>query len=131
MSQIKKQPINLYNIRRKNSMQPIDWRYYTGFYPEKEVAATALHMDTDLSMEEAREVIDEIYNRVERGEVEIQERSTRYFGDCNSDVEFKEDMKNVGKGVGCGGLVVIYIFLSAIFSLAGVTSGRKRRRRRW
>ena len=102
-------------------------------------------MDTDLSMEEAREVIDEIYGRVERGEVKPRKQNAQYsgtrrtnsysnYGYSNSydaDAELKEDIKKVGKGLGCGFLVVVYTFLSVIFALAGVSAGTKRRRRRW
>lgn len=61
--------INLYNIRYRNSMQPIDWAYYTKFYPEKVKAIKELRMDTGISLKDGKDVIEEIFARLERGEV--------------------------------------------------------------
>ena len=67
---MEKQKINLCNIRYKNSMQPIDWAYYTKFYPEKAKAIRELRIDTGVSLSEGKDVIEEIFARFERGEVQ-------------------------------------------------------------
>ena len=56
--------INLYNIRYKNSMKPIDWSYYTKFFPDRDRAVQALCMDTDLKKSEANDVVTEIFGRL-------------------------------------------------------------------
>ena len=64
--------IDLYSIYYKNSMKPIDWKYYTKFYPEKAKAIQALRLDTGLSLTDAKAVMDEIFSRLEKGQVEKQ-----------------------------------------------------------
>lgn len=139
-----KSPVNLYNIRYKNSMKPIDWVYYTKFYPEKTEAIQALHLDTGLGLADAKEVVDEIFSRLERGEAEQRKANAEYSSKRynstynnhqyseinNSNEELKNDLKKVGMGIGCGCFSIIYIFFGVIFRLAGVSSGKKRRRRR-
>ena len=54
-----------------------------------------------------------------------------YTQKSESDTGIQDDMKKVGKGIGCGCLVVVYMFLKVIFNLAGISCGRKKRRKRW
>ena len=118
--------INLYNIRYKNSMQPIDWTYYTKFYPEKAKAIQALRIDTGLSLKEGKDVIDEIFERLERGEVQ-QRPANAEAPYKEPDVSYGDGLKNVGKGAGCCLFSIFYIIIGVIFSLAGINIGKKRR----
>lgn len=117
--------MNLSNIYYKDSMQPIDWTYYPKFYPEKVKAIKELRLDTGLSLKDAKEVIEEIFARLERGEV----------AKCAPDTESPyqkpekprgEGLKKAGKvGGGCL-FFIVYIIFGVIFSLTGRYS-RKRR----
>ena len=118
--------INLYNIRYKDSMQPIDWTYYTKFYPEKAKAIQALRIDTGLSLKEGKDVIDEIFARLERGEVQ-QRPANAEAPYKEPDVSYGEGLKNVGKGAGCCLFSIFYIMIGVVFSLAGINIGKKRR----
>ena len=118
--------IDLYNIRYKDSMKPIDWTYYTKFYPEKTKAIQVLRLDTGLSLKEGKDVIDEIFARLERGEV--QQRPANAEAPCKEpDISYGEGLKNVGKGAGCCLFSIFYIIIGVIFSLAGINIGKKRR----
>ena len=140
MSTVDDKRINLYNIRYKNSMKPIDWAYYTKFYPETAKAIHALRLDTGLGLKEAKKVVEEIFARLERGEVEQRKANAEYVGskkyhgsDYNTgeyrgmDPDTKEDLKKAGKVTGCCLLAIPYIFLGVIFKLAGMYTGKKRR----
>ena len=83
--------INLYNIRYKNSMQLIDWAYYTKFYPEKVKAIKELRMDTGISLKDGKDAVEEIFARLERGEV--QQRP------ANAEAPYKEPEVSSGEGI--------------------------------
>lgn len=118
--------IDLYNIRYKDSMKPIDWTYYTKFYPEKTKAIQALRLDTGLSLKEGKDVVDEIFARLERGEV--QQRPAKAEAPYKEpDISYGEGLKNVRKGAGCYLFSIFYIIIGVIFSLAGINIGKKRR----
>ena len=134
--------INLYSIRYKNSMQPVDWKYYTKFYPNKPKAIQQLRLHTGLGLKEAKEVVDEIFARVERGEIERQEDNTEYSqaaydncyemsreekGSYYDNDEWKTVGTAVGKGIGCGCFTVLSIFFGTIFTLTGNYSKKRRR----
>lgn len=118
--------IDLYNIRYKDSMKPIDWTYYTKFYPEKTKAIQALRLDTGLSLKEGKDVVDEIFARLERGEVQ-QRPANAEAPYKEPDISYGEGLKNVGKGAGCCLFSIFYIIIGVIFSLAGINIGKKRR----
>lgn len=118
--------INLYNIRYKNSMQPIDWAYYTKFYPEKSKAIQALRDDTGLSLTDAENVIKEIFARLERGEVQ-QRPANAEASYKKPEVSSGEGLKNAGKGAGCCLFSIFYIIIGVVFSLAGINIGKKRK----
>ena len=59
-------------------MQPVDWKYYTKFYPDKAKAIYQLRLDTGLTLKEAKEIIDEIFLKIENGEVERRADNTVY-----------------------------------------------------
>ena len=136
---------NLYTIRYKNSMQPIDWVHYTKFYPEKTKAIQMLRLDTGLGLKEAKDVVDEIFSRLERGEVEQRKPNAEYdpskhpieYNDFESSLfqgsssAANDELKAVGKGIGCGCFTIVYFCISLIFKLAGIGTGRKSRRKRW
>ena len=125
--------IDLYTIRYKNSMKPIDWGYYTKYYPEKVQAIYALRLDTNLSLADAQAVIEEIFDRIERGEVskreipvdDPQEKKRRdeyaktitdnYYGDNNSSVG--KGIKAAGKGMLVAGGLTAYFGLGVIAKL--------------
>lgn len=116
--------VNLYNIRYKDSMQPINWAYYTKFYPEKVKAIKVLRVDTGLSLAEAKEVIEEIFSRLERGE--SQQRPANAEAPYKAqDVSYGEDLKKAGKVTGCCLFSVFYIIFGMIFNLTGKYSGKK------
>ena len=118
--------IDLYNIRYKDSMKLIDWTYYTKFYPEKTKAIQVLRLDTGLSLKEEKDVIDEIFARLERGEV--QQRPAHAEAPYKEpDISYGEGLKNVGKGAGCCLFSIFYIIIGVVFSLAGINIGKKRR----
>ena len=122
---MEKQKINLCNIRYKNSMQPIDWAYYTKFYPEKAKAIRELRIDTGVSLSEGKDVIEEIFARFERGEV--QQRPADAESPYKApDVNYGEGLKKAGKGVGCCLFSIFYIIFRAIFSLTGKYSGKRK-----
>ena len=134
--------INLYSIRYKNSMQPVDWKYYTKFYPNKPKAIQQLRLHTGLGLKEAKEVVDEIYLKVENGEVERRADNTVYSQaayDKHAQMR-REDMMTyssqkrekvkksgptIGQGIGCGCFTILYIFFGTIFK---VTSNYSKKR---
>ena len=118
--------IDLYNIRYKDSMKLIDWTYYTKFYPEKTKAIQVLRLDTGLSLKEGKDVIDEIFARLERGEVQ-QRPANAEAPYKEPDISYGEGLKNVGKGAGCFLFSIFYIIIGVVFSLAGINIGKKRR----
>lgn len=118
--------INLYNIRYKDSMKPIDWTYYTKFYPEKTKAIQALRIDTGLSLKEGKDVVDEIFARLEHGEIQQRPANAEAFYKA-PDVSYGEDLKKAGKVTGCCLFSVFYIIFGVIFNLTGKYSGKKRR----
>ena len=118
--------INLYNIRYKNSMQPIDWAYYTKFYPEKVKAIKELRMDTGISLKDGKDAVEEIFARLERGEVQ-QRPANAEAPYKEPEVSSGEGLKNVGKGAGCCLFSIFYIIIGVVFSLAGINIGKKRR----
>ena len=62
--------INLYNIRYKNSMQPIDWAYYTKFYPEKVKAfVQASQKGWEWAHEHPEEALDIVMKWAEKEQV--------------------------------------------------------------
>ena len=83
--------IDLYNIRYKDSMKPIDWAYYTKFYPEKVKAIKELRMDTGISLKDGKDAVEEIFARLERGEV--QQRP------ANAEAPYKEPEVSSGEGI--------------------------------
>lgn len=118
--------IDLYNIRYKDSMKLINWTYYTKFYPEKTKAIQVLRLDTGLSLKEGKDVIDEIFARLERGEVQ-QRPANAEAPYKEPDISYGEGLKNGGKGAGCCLFSIFYIIIGVIFSLAGINIGKKRR----
>ena len=118
--------INLYNIRYKDSMKPIDWAYYTKFYPERVKAIQVLRDDTGLSLTDAENVIKEIFARLERGEVQ-QRPANAEASYKEPEVSSGEGLKNAGKGAGCCLFSIFYIIIGVVFSLAGINIGKKRR----
>ena len=139
MANTQNKQVNLHNIRYKNSMKPIDWVYYTKFYPEKTKAIQALRLDTGLGLKEAKEVVEEIFARLEKGEVEKRKVNAEYQAPKNqqahyySDSEYqgvdaatKEDLKKAGRVTGCCLLAIPYIFFGVIFKLVEMYSGKKR-----
>lgn len=118
--------INLYNIRYKDSMNPIDWKYYTKFYPEKARAIQALRLDTDLSLTDAKFVIEEIFSRLEQGQIEKQPSNAEHTSQP-SKKSSNEDLKTTGKVTGCCLFSIIYIFFGAIFKLTSEYSGKRKR----
>lgn len=140
MAKERNKSINLYQIRYKDSMKPIDWRYYTKFYPAKTKAIQGLRLDTGLGLAVAKEAVEEIFARLERGEVEKVPANTEYdakmyakdlHDSASSDTSAQADLKKVGQGIGCGCIAIIYIFFRVIFNLAMPTKGKRRRRKRW
>lgn len=118
--------IDLYNIRYKDSMKLIDWTYYTKFYPEKTKAIQVLRLDTGLSLKEGKDVIDEIFARLERGEVQ-QRPANAEAPYKEPEVSSGEGLKNAGKGAVCCLFSIFYIIIGVVFSLAGINIGKKRR----
>ena len=126
--------INLYNIRYKNSMKPIDWSYYTKFFPDRDRAVQALCMDTDLKNSEANDVVTEIFGRLINGEVEQRRANAEYSGtrynssynDYSTKTSSFDSSSNIGKGIGCGCFSILYLFFGAIFSLVGIYHGKKK-----
>ena len=118
--------INLYNIRYNDSMQPIDWAYYTKFYPEKAKAIKVLRMDTGISLKDGKDAVEEIFARLERGEVQ-QRPANAEAPYKESEVYSGEGLKNAGKGAGCCLFSIFYIIIGVIFSLAGINIGKKRK----
>ena len=118
--------IDLYRIYYKNSMKPIDWKYYTKFYPEKAKAIQALRLDTGLSLTDAKAVMDEIFSRLEKGQVEKQPSNAEPSYQPSKE-SYKEDLKTAGKVTGCCLFGIIYIFFGAIFKLTSEYSGKRRR----
>ena len=103
-------------------------------------AIQALRLDTGLGLKEAKEVVEEIFARLEKGEVEQRkanaeyDASKKYRGADYNYVEHrgmdpatKEDLKKAGRVTGCCLLAIPYIFLAVIFKLAGIDLGKKRR----
>ena len=118
--------IDLYRIYYKNSMKPIDWKYYTKFYPEKAKAIQALRLDTGLSLTDAKSIMDEIFLKVEQGQVKKQPSNaeTAYQPSKESS---NENLKTAGKVTGCCLFSIIYTFFGAIFKLTSEYSGKRRR----
>ena len=116
----KRKVVDLYSIRYKNSMKPIEWTYYTKFYPQKSDAIYALRLDTELNLTEAKAVVEEIFSRVERGEVELCEANTEnhvkeYVRESKS--SSKRTLKAVGKGVVAVGGLTAYFGIGVIAKL--------------
>ena len=133
--------INLYSIRYKNSMEPVDWKYYTKFYPNNAKAIQQLRLHTGLGLKEAKEVVDEIFARVERGEVERRVDNTEYsqaaydnYKKVNREetrnyydnTEWKKVGAAAGKGIGCGCFTILYLIFGTIFTLTGNYSKKRR-----
>lgn len=140
MSEKENKKINLYNIRYKNSMKPIDWAYYTKFYPEKLEAIRELWLDTGLGLKEAKEVVEEIFARLEKGEVEQRKANAEHdpskkydrldynYGEYKGiNSTTKEAMKKCSILTGFCLLAIPYIIIGVIFNLAGIDFGKKRR----
>ena len=132
--------MDLYNIRYKNSMEPIDWGYYTKFYPEKVKAIHALRLDTNLDLKDAKEVVEEIFARLERGEVEQRKANAEHVAskkekqfNCNYEeyntinTYTEKTSRNSSVHLGCCLLAIPYIAIGIIFNLAGINVGKKRR----
>ena len=124
MAKTEPKKVNLYTVRYKNSMQPIDWIYYTKFYPNKAQAIQQLRLDTGLSLSEGKDVIDEIFARVERGEVEKlpSNMESTYQKPRNSS---NEGLKTAGKTTGCCLFGIFYIFFGVIFKLTSSYSKKR------
>lgn len=127
--------VDLYSLKYKNSRKPIDWTYYTQFYPNITEAIKVLRLDTGLGLKDAKDVIDEIFRRIEKEEIKLQKSAVD-----NSEVEAarhedkligaenrKKAAKTVGKGVGLGIFTIGYTFFGTIFKLTEMYSGKKRR----
>ena len=139
MNKTEEKPINLHSIRYKNSMKPIDWAYYTKFYPEKTKAIQALRLDTGLGLAEAKKVVEEIFARLEQGEVEQRKPNPEYVPRKERPVfsEYQQTYKSANaspkkktkakKVIGLGCLSVAYIFAGTIFKLTEEYSGKKRK----
>ena len=91
----KEKIIDLYSLRYRNSMKLIDWVYYTKFYPEKTKAIKAIRLDTGISLAEGKAAIEEIFARIERGEVKLIEANTenKYVDRANEEFVVKIDKK--------------------------------------
>ena len=77
-------------------------------------------------MKEGKDVVDEIFARLERGEVQ-QRPANAEAPYKEPDISYGEGLKNVGKGAGCCLFSIFYIIIGVIFSLAGINIGKKRR----
>ena len=95
MANTQNKQVNLHNIRYKNSMKPIDWAYYTKFYPEKTKAIQALRLDTGLGLKEAKEVVEEIFARLEKGEVEKRKVNAEYQAPKNQHAHYYNEYQGV------------------------------------
>ena len=112
--------INIYSIRYKNSMKPIDWTYYTKFYPEKAKAIYALRFDTGLDLTDAKDVVEEIFTRLERGEAEQRESNAECkIKNYSNRALFPRngELKKMGKGALIIGGLTTYMGLGAIAKL--------------
>ena len=107
--------VDLYSIRYKNSMKPVDWTYYTKFYPNKPNAIQALRLDTGLGLAEAKDVIDEIFARLNRGEVKQREANAEHVIEPNTTT--KDTLKKAGKGAAAVGGLTAYFGLGVIAKL--------------
>lgn len=124
MAKTEPKKVNLYTVRYKNSMQPIDWKYYTMFYPNKSKAIQQLRLDTGISLSEGKDVVDEIYARVERGEVDVRplNKEASYQ---NTKASSNEGLKTAGKTTGCCLFGIFYIIFGVIFKLTSSYSKKR------
>lgn len=107
--------IDLYSIRFKNSMKPIDWTYYTKFYPNKTKAIQVLRLDTGLGLADAKVVVEEIFARLNRGDVEQRETNAEHIVESNRPKV--SNLKKVGKGAVVAGGLATYMGLGVIAKL--------------
>ena len=93
--------------------------------PNKAQAIQQLRLDTGLSLSEGKDVIDEIFARVERGEVEKlpSNMESTYQKPRNSS---NEGLKTAGKTTGCCLFGIFYIFFGVIFKLTSSYSKKRR-----
>ena len=116
----KEKVVDLNSIRYENSMQPIDWAYYTKFYPEKLQAIKEIRLDTGISLAEGKAAIEEIFARLERGEIEQREanaenKAVEYINESESTSD--GTLKAIGKGALFTGGLLAYVGLGIIAKL--------------